>query len=358
MPSIFISYRREDVSGHAGRLAAELGLRYGRANVFIDIDAISPGVDFEARIQGALDACQVTLVLIGDEWLTAKRDGRRRIEQENDYVRMEVAAALARDDVTVIPVLVEGAQMPSAAELPSDVARLAKINACELSTRRWRYDFDRLDEVVARSDSRWARLVRATPRWARRASPFLALGVAAAVAVILLAGGPSNKTNNGTGPRGPEGNLAFSSVGPVQVGDSPDRVRAQFGVPDRTQRGGVPGCYAATRWIWDLRNGSFSLDFDSSKRKLASYSTTSPNFPTLSGNRVDDSFQSIRDTWAAALRPLNLGIASTPRSGYWYVRDVGKHAAARITSFPPKIVYSVAGGKVRSIAGGEVPVCE
>jgi hypothetical protein len=75
------------------------------------------------------------------------------------------------------------------------------------------------------------------------------------------------------------------------------------------------------------------------------------------GNRVNDSFQSVRDTWAASLRPLNLGIASTPRTGYWYVNDIGKHAAP-ITSFPPKIVFSVAGGKVRSIAGGEVPICE
>jgi TIR domain-containing protein len=355
MPSIFISYRRQDVSGHAGRLAAELSSRYGRENVFIDIDAISPGVDFEERIHRALDACQVTIVLIGDEWLAAARGGRRRIEEENDYVRMEVAAALARDDVTVIPVLVEGAQMPSASELPADISRLTKINACELSTRRWRYDFDRLDEVVGRSDSRWGRLVRATPKWAKRASPFLALGAAAAVAVILLAGGSSDNVKP---PRGPEGNLAFSSVGPVRVGESPDRVRAQFGPPDRAQRSGVPDCYTATRWIWDLRNGSFSMDFDPSKRKLTSYSTTSPNLPTTTGNRVNDSFQSIRDTWAASLRPLNLGLASTPRSGYWYVKDVGKHAAARITSYPPKIVYSIAGGKVRSIAGGEVPICE
>jgi len=323
--------------------------------VFIDIDAISPGVDFEDRIHTALDACQVTLVLIGDEWLTAERDGRRRIEEDNDYVRMEIAAALARADVAVIPVLVEGAQMPGAAELPPDISRLAKLNASELSTKRWRYDFDRLDEIIGRSDSWWRRLLRVTPRWAKRASPFLALGVAVGVAAILLAGGNGN---NGSHPSGPEGELSFSSVGAVHVGDTPAQVRAEFGAPDRTRPAGVPGCYAATRWTWDLRNGSFAIDFDPSQTKLVSYTTTSPAFPTTTGNRVDDSFQSIRDTWGPSLRPLNLGIASTPRSGYWYVRDVGKRASARITSFPPKIVYSVAGGNVRLIGGGEVPICE
>jgi TIR domain len=357
MPSIFISYRREDVSGHAGRLAAELSSRYGRENVFIDIDAISPGVDFEDRIHNALDSCQVTLVLIGDEWLTAERDGRRRIEQENDYVRMEIAAALARDDVTVIPVLVEGAQMPAAAELPPDVSRLARINACELSTRRWRYDFDRLEEIVGSSDTRWRRLLRTTPRWAKRASPFLAFAVAAAVAAILLAGGGSDEKV--PAPSRPEGELTFSSVGPVHLGDSPERVRARFGTPDRTQRiGAVLGCPASTRWTWDLRNGSFSMDFDPSKRKLAFYRTTSPDFATTLGNRVGNSFQSIRDTWGAALRPMTLGTPATPRNGLWYVRDAGKDPGAHVTSFPPELAYTVAGGAVTSIAGGDVPVCE
>ena len=192
MPSIFISYRREDAAGHAGHLAAELSLRYGESSVFIDIDAIAPGVDFERRIDDALSSCQVALVLIGDEWLTAERDGKRRIAQENDYVRREVGAALLRDDVTVIPVLIEGAQMPSAAELPADIAPLAKINALELSNKRWRYDLGRLYDVVGRSDPKWKRVLRATPRWAKRASPVAVVAGAAAAAVLLLSGGGEN----------------------------------------------------------------------------------------------------------------------------------------------------------------------
>jgi hypothetical protein len=363
MPNIFISYRREDVSGHAGRLASELSARFGHGSVFIDIDAISPGVDFEQRIQQALDECQVTLVLIGDEWLTTERDGRRRIDQEGDYVRMEIAAALAREDMTVIPVLIESTQMPSPAELPADISGLAKINACELTTKRWGYDFSRLQEIVGREDTWRRRLLRTTPRWAKRASPFLAVAVAATVIAIVLAGGSKNNGAQVAAPNGPKGEIGYSGIGPVDVGDSLDQVRAQFGAPDKTQRVSerVTGCFTAIRWTWDQRNGSFSAYFDSSKRKLASYTTTSPNFPTTLGNRVNDSFQSVRDTWASSLHPLNVGVASTPQDGYWYVSDVGKNGkpvAPEVTAYSPKILYTVAGGHVRSIAGGEVPVCE
>jgi hypothetical protein len=100
-----------------------------------------------------------------------------------------VTAALHRADVTVIPVLIEGAEMPSAGELPADIAPLAKINALELSSKRWKYDLGRLYEIVARSDPKWERFLRAAPRWAKRASPVAVLGAAAAAAVLLLSGG-------------------------------------------------------------------------------------------------------------------------------------------------------------------------
>src|SRR6516162_5984301 len=78
---IFISYRRDDTSGEAGHLAADLGKRFGRENVFIDIDTIAPGVDFETRINQALSACRVTFVLIGNHWLNATLpDGKRRLD--------------------------------------------------------------------------------------------------------------------------------------------------------------------------------------------------------------------------------------------------------------------------------------
>src|SRR5688572_10918579 len=132
MAGIFISYRREDTSGEANHLASDLTERLGRDSVFIDIDAISPGVDFEQRIDSALGSCEVVLVLIGDRWLAASdADGNRRLDAEGDFVRMEVARALSRPDVEVVPVLVDNARMPTAAELPEDIAPLAKINALD-----------------------------------------------------------------------------------------------------------------------------------------------------------------------------------------------------------------------------------
>ena len=201
MPSIFISYRREDTSGEAGRLAQDLGSRFGRSSIFMDVDSISPGANFEAGIDGALAACQVALVLIGDRWLDAKlSDGRRRLDHEDDYVRHEIAAALGRRDVTVVPVLVEGARMPAAAELPSDISGLAKINAFELSNKRWPYDLGQLCDIAERYEGGFQRALRAVPRWAWATG--LALVAACVIAaVVVLATGGSTHDSSGTAAR-------------------------------------------------------------------------------------------------------------------------------------------------------------
>ena len=113
--TIFISYGRDDTSGEAGHLAADFRKHFGRENVFIDIDTIAPGVDFEARINQALSVCRVTFVLIGRHWLNVTLpDGTRRLDYERDYVRKEIATALRHPGMGVVPVLVEGAVMPGA----------------------------------------------------------------------------------------------------------------------------------------------------------------------------------------------------------------------------------------------------
>jgi hypothetical protein len=107
--------------------------------VFIDVVTIQPGADFVAMIERAIGDCDVVLALIGDDWLTAADDrGGRRIDQPQDWVHLELSSALARDDVRVIPVLVEGAEMPSASVLPGALAQLARRNAVELTDARWR----------------------------------------------------------------------------------------------------------------------------------------------------------------------------------------------------------------------------
>jgi len=151
MTRVFISYRRDDCAGHAGRLYDHLVERFGDDAVFMDIDAIEPGVDFGERIEHAIGSCSVLIALIGDDWLDIKDSaGRRRLDNPADLVRLEIALALRRSDLPVIPVLVEGAAMPQAEQLPEDLQPLARRNALELSDGRWRYDADRLIEVVER----------------------------------------------------------------------------------------------------------------------------------------------------------------------------------------------------------------
>src|SRR5215813_10867545 len=115
MAGIFVSYRRDDTQGWVGRLAHDLRESFLQAQVFYDIAAIGPGEDFVIAINRALSSCQVVLVLIGPRWLSAQTaDGRRRIDDPDDLVRLEVAAALAQP-ILVVPVLFNGAAMPAAA---------------------------------------------------------------------------------------------------------------------------------------------------------------------------------------------------------------------------------------------------
>ena len=125
---------------------------YGRDQIFKDVDDIELGDDFVEVITGAVGSCDVLLALIGDQWLTiTDAHGRRRLDDPDDFVRLEIEAALARK-VRVIPVLVGGAAMPSADELPDSMARLARRQALELSPDRFEFETSRLlsalDEVL------------------------------------------------------------------------------------------------------------------------------------------------------------------------------------------------------------------
>jgi len=145
--NIFINYRREDSSGHAGRLFDALGGRFA-GRLFMDIDTLQPGVDFVEAIEQAVDSCDVLIVIIGREWLTIHdAAGHRRLDNPADFVRLEIESALARK-IRVIPVLVQDAPMPHAEELPATLLPLARRNAIELSDARWAYDVDRLARTI------------------------------------------------------------------------------------------------------------------------------------------------------------------------------------------------------------------
>lgn len=148
MPGIFISYRREDGGGWANHLARDLRDSFGAERVFMDIDRIEAGVDFVHEITQAIVASDVLLAMIGPHWLSAAdAGGRRRLDQNNDFIRLEIAIALSRD-IRVIPVLVGGTDMPAADELPSDIRALAQRNAFELTDRRWDVDVAQLVGIL------------------------------------------------------------------------------------------------------------------------------------------------------------------------------------------------------------------
>jgi hypothetical protein len=148
MGSIFISYRRDDSEGQAGRLYDDLVAVFGSDSVFMDVAAIQPGRDFRTAIDQSLSSCGVFLSLIGKTWLTAAdTSGRRRLDDPADFVRIETAAVLRRD-IPVIPVLVQGATAPKPDQLPDDLKNLAYRNAMELTHPRWESDVQLLIQAV------------------------------------------------------------------------------------------------------------------------------------------------------------------------------------------------------------------
>jgi hypothetical protein len=148
---IFISYRREETAYPASWLYDRLTDHLGVGQVFKDVDNIEPGDDFVQRIASAVGSCDVLLALIGREWLTiADTRGRRRLDNSDDLVRLEIEAALTRN-VRVIPILIDAASMPHADELPASMASLVRRQALELSPHRFAADTGRLLKVLDRT---------------------------------------------------------------------------------------------------------------------------------------------------------------------------------------------------------------
>lgn len=149
MTNVFISYRRDDAGGHAGRLADRLIARFGADRVFMDVQDIQPGQNFEQAIQQTLDGCHDVLVVIGPRWLQILQT---RQAQGEDFVRHEVASALASGK-TVIPVLVGGAKMPAGDALPAQLAALGRCQAVEVRDDRFDEDARALVAFLAGGDA-------------------------------------------------------------------------------------------------------------------------------------------------------------------------------------------------------------
>jgi hypothetical protein len=138
--AIFISYRRDDSEGEAGRLFDDLVRAYGDDSVFMDVSGIEPGLDFRKAIDANVASCGVLLAMIGPTWATVKDSaGNLRLNNADDFVRLEIASALKRG-VAVIPVLVHGAKMPPLDALPDDLKDLRYRNSVEVTHARWNSD--------------------------------------------------------------------------------------------------------------------------------------------------------------------------------------------------------------------------
>jgi hypothetical protein len=145
---VFISYRREDSAGFAGRIYDRLVRVLGSDKVFLDVQNITPGVDFIEVLSERVGRCDVLLAVIGQQWLTiSNADKQRRIDDPDDFVRIEIEAALARG-IRVIPVLVDGARMPKGEDLPDSLRKLSRRQGIEISLARFDSDVERLSRAL------------------------------------------------------------------------------------------------------------------------------------------------------------------------------------------------------------------
>ena len=224
--AIFISYRRDDTEGEAGRLFDDLTRTFGGKSVFMDVTDIKPGIDFRKVIDDNVATCGVLLAVIGPAWTTITGDaGERRLDDPNDFVRLEIASALARD-IAVIPVLVHDARMPHPDQLPDNLKDLAFRNSVEIAHTRWNSDvqllIDALRQYVGASSTASSEPVHATvsvqlppanapahePSAPRASKTPLYAGVAVAAVLAIAAatffarhgsGTPGNSTNGAAG---------------------------------------------------------------------------------------------------------------------------------------------------------------
>jgi hypothetical protein len=149
-PRLFLCYRRDDTADVARRLHDDLATVFGSDRVFLDVDSVPVGADFDDVLTKEMAKIDALLVLIGRQWLSGSGSRHRRhIDNDDDYVRAEIRIALQRN-IPIIPVLVQDAPMPRAEELPEDIRPLARRNGLALQSTRWQAAVDRLVKELER----------------------------------------------------------------------------------------------------------------------------------------------------------------------------------------------------------------
>ena len=226
MSGVFISYRREDSGGYAGRLFDILSVHFGKENIYMDLDTIKGGDNFATVIEDKIGQCDALLAVIGERWLTCTgADGSRRLDLEHDYVRMEIAKALERG-VRVIPVLVGGAKMPHQPDLPDDLRLLALHQAMDLRDAHFHTDADQLMDVLKQT-------VPSIASRPRKVKPQrLAVAASCVLAAAVIVGGGlvfwHVKSTAHPDPAALQGSaLANGAVTPAQAVNSIDAGKSQ-----------------------------------------------------------------------------------------------------------------------------------
>ena len=148
MSKIFVSYRREDTAGHAGRIYDRLTISFGKNNIFRDVDHIKYGEDFVEALQEAISSSKALIAIIGPDWAKIKdKHGNCRLENSYDFVRLEIESAL-KMGIPIFPVLVKNAEMPDPNELPQEISKISRFQALEISETRIDYDVGELIKIL------------------------------------------------------------------------------------------------------------------------------------------------------------------------------------------------------------------
>jgi len=344
MRAIFISYRREDTEGQAGRLFDDLTHHFGDDAVFMDVATIDPGRDFRRAIDDHVASCGVLLAIIGKSWVTAKNEsGARRLDDPLDFVRLEIAVALKRD-IPVVPVLVQAARMPRVEDLPEDLKELAFRNGVELTHARWDSDV----QVLLKALRPFVQTAQAptSPRLPSKPSEQALVRkgsartiIAVAVSVLVLAFGgylwlrhSSNEVAREAAVSGAERVLAGN-------GGSASQGEAEAGKKDRVAEPEAVPSFRDWQGSWNLR-WEFEGTWDGRTLNLNSHPsgiTGNYEIGTLEGTFVGGDFSRVTGTITntsntgtdcpsgkqEGLFSLTLSSGGTAMDGWWDVCGKG-----------------------------------
>jgi hypothetical protein len=249
MASIFISYRRDDAGGHAGRLCDRLTNRFGDDRIFMDIEDIQPGQHFVRSIEERIGACDVVVAVIGPRWLEMLN---QRAQEAEDFVRDEVRIALARN-ITVIPVLVGGAGLPQPGQLPAELSELSRRQAIEIRDDRFDDDVARLARALSglpalQADEARTR-TRRLPRTLRWAVP---VALVAAIIGAFFAMREADSATSSAGPAAAPAEAVAKPADPVTPPADPTTKPAAARPADSAVRPAAPAI--GGNWLADMQD--------------------------------------------------------------------------------------------------------